>query len=183
MPALPPKGLLRQARHLATRERLRPQQASLRRAVSTAYYALFHLLVTAASRALGGGRTDALSHLLARAFVHEEMAQACRTFSANGAMPNVIVAHYPPIVVPVELRRVAETFVDLQEQRHEADYATHRFWTPVEALTDVERAEQAFVDWDVVRPRARPNAAQAAARPVVRLFLAWLVFQKKLQRR
>jgi len=45
------EDLLRQADHLATYEGLNPSQASLRRAVSTAYYALFHLLIEeAASR-------------------------------------------------------------------------------------------------------------------------------------
>ena len=39
------EDLLRQADHLAAYERLNPSQASLRRAVSTAYYALFHLLI------------------------------------------------------------------------------------------------------------------------------------------
>jgi uncharacterized protein (UPF0332 family) len=38
--------LLEQALHLANRERKGPRQASLRRAVSTAYYALFHLLIS-----------------------------------------------------------------------------------------------------------------------------------------
>lgn len=37
--------LLTQAYHLANKERKNPKQASLRRAVSTAYYALFHLLI------------------------------------------------------------------------------------------------------------------------------------------
>jgi uncharacterized protein (UPF0332 family) len=40
-----PAHLLEQAKHLANREKKRPRQASLRRAVSTAYYALFHLLI------------------------------------------------------------------------------------------------------------------------------------------
>jgi uncharacterized protein (UPF0332 family) len=40
-----PADLLEQAKHLANREKKRPRQASLRRAVSTVYYALFHLLV------------------------------------------------------------------------------------------------------------------------------------------
>lgn len=42
--------LLHQARHLAIKEPSRPQQASLRRAVSTAYYALFHFLIDEACR-------------------------------------------------------------------------------------------------------------------------------------
>src|SRR5260370_10190 len=41
--------LLEQARHLANRERKKPRLASLRRAVSTAYYALFHLRISEAT--------------------------------------------------------------------------------------------------------------------------------------
>src|SRR5579871_634688 len=42
--------LLEQAYHLAKREPKRPKQASLRRAISSAYYALFHLLISEATR-------------------------------------------------------------------------------------------------------------------------------------
>ena len=42
------QDLLEQSRHFANREPKRPRQASLRRAISTAYYALLHLLTTAA---------------------------------------------------------------------------------------------------------------------------------------
>jgi len=44
------QDLLRQANHLATYEGANPSQASLRRAVSTAYYALFHLLIEDAAQ-------------------------------------------------------------------------------------------------------------------------------------
>lgn len=43
-------NLLAQAKLLATKEQSRPKQASLRRSVSAAYYALFHLLVDASAR-------------------------------------------------------------------------------------------------------------------------------------
>ena len=39
------QDLLDQADHLVNMDGANPKQASLRRAVSTAYYALFHLLV------------------------------------------------------------------------------------------------------------------------------------------
>jgi hypothetical protein len=45
-----------QAYHLGRRERKNPIQASLRRAVSTAYYALFHLLI---DEAVAIGRSSA----------------------------------------------------------------------------------------------------------------------------
>lgn len=41
---------------------------------------------------------------------------------------------------------MAQAFVDLQGARHDAD-ATHRAWTPTEAITEVERAEEAFESW------------------------------------
>jgi uncharacterized protein (UPF0332 family) len=44
--------LVDQAAHLTALERGRPKQASLRRAVSSAYYSLFHLIVDDASRYL-----------------------------------------------------------------------------------------------------------------------------------
>ena len=51
-------GLLEQAQHLLRREKRRPKQASLRRAISTAYYALFHLLVFDAARVFLGSIKD-----------------------------------------------------------------------------------------------------------------------------
>lgn len=61
------KDLLEQAKHLASRERKRPKQASLRRAVSTAYYAVFYLLIGEAVR--NWSRSDQRAKL-ARAFEH-----------------------------------------------------------------------------------------------------------------
>ena len=49
------RDLLAQAHQLARHEPKRPNQASLRRAVSTGYYAVFHLLVDAASREIVNG--------------------------------------------------------------------------------------------------------------------------------
>jgi hypothetical protein len=45
-----PEDLLEQAQHLVSGERTRPRQASLRRALSTAYYSLFHLLISEATQ-------------------------------------------------------------------------------------------------------------------------------------
>lgn len=186
MSAPAPKRLLEQARQLALRDKRRPLQVSLRRAVSAAYYALFHLLVRDASRSLTRASDTRLRLLLPRAFGHEEMAQACRTFATAGKKPAIMATIYSGLVIPAELSGVAQAFLDLQKARHDADYATHRSWTRTETLTEVERAEQAFSDWEQVRPRSK-RAGSAVPSPAVvetaRLFLAWLVFQKKLQGR
>ncbi len=61
------EDLLKQAFLLLNKESKNPTQASLRRAVSTAYYALFHLLIQEASA--NWSRLDTRDYL-ARAFEH-----------------------------------------------------------------------------------------------------------------
>jgi hypothetical protein len=184
MAAQSPRDLLAQARHLATKDSGTPAQASLRRAVSTAYYALFHLLVSEASALLASGDSK-LQDLVARAFDHGDMQKACATFASSGTMPPIIDAHYGSVTFPPELKAVAQAFVDLQGARHDADYATHRAWMRTEATTEVERAEKAFESWGVLSPRGTGRSATARSlsgpeRETVRLFLAWLVLQKRI---
>jgi hypothetical protein len=66
--------LLEQAYHLAKRERRNPRQASLRRAVSTAYYAVFHLLI---DEAVGNWTIERQRSALARTFDHGKMKKVC----------------------------------------------------------------------------------------------------------
>ena len=72
--------LLRQARQLALKEPRRPSQASLRRAISASYYALFHLLIDEVTRRMFSGRDRAaLRGCLGRAVRprrHEESGAA-----------------------------------------------------------------------------------------------------------
>jgi hypothetical protein len=79
--------LLDQAAHLARKEPKRPKQASLRRAVSAAYYGLFHLLVDAAVKQFVRGQNPwDLQNVLRRAFDHSEMKSMSRAFS-GGTLP------------------------------------------------------------------------------------------------
>jgi uncharacterized protein (UPF0332 family) len=180
-----PKELLTQARHLAMKEAGTPEQASLRRAVSTSYYAVFHLLIGDASALLSGGDLK-LEGLIGRAFVHADMANACKPFAASGEVHGLVTAIYERLVVPPELRRVAQAFVDLQSARHDADYSTHRAWSRIEAISEVERAEEAFEDWSSIRPGSTPPGGRVVSvdeREGVRLFLAWLILRKAVQSR
>jgi hypothetical protein len=68
--------LLEQAEFLANREPVHPKQASLRRAVSTAYYALFHLLI---GEAVGNWGIARQRSVLARTFDHAKMKSALRS--------------------------------------------------------------------------------------------------------
>ena len=143
--------LLRQARQLAIKEPQRPLQASLRRAVSASYYALFHLLVDEATRRMIPGRDrSALRHCLGRAFGHSDMRQVAQQFSSGGVSRKLGPGLNGQPLQP-GLVRVAGAFVDLQEARHEADYDRARRFTRREVLDLVEQAEQAFEDWSSVR--------------------------------
>ena len=82
--------LLAQATLLATKEPRRPKQASLRRAVSASYYALFHLLVDEASRRLVSGLDRASLRLsLSRAFNHGAMKTVAKQFAARAVSPRL----------------------------------------------------------------------------------------------
>jgi hypothetical protein len=84
--------LLRQAFHLVHKEPRKPKQASLRRGVSTAYYALFHLLI---SEAVANWNRVSLRAALGRAVDHGMMKAASnriqdtRQFSFIGEGPGL----------------------------------------------------------------------------------------------
>ena len=124
-----PRDLLAQARLLATKEKSRPRQASLRRSVSASYYAVFHLLVDAAARRLvvGNGR-EALRNCLVRAFDHGVMKRVARRFAERGLSPKLSPG-LNGLPLQDEIVRVAAAFVDLQQHRHEADYDMRRRFT------------------------------------------------------
>lgn len=179
MSAPDPRRLLEQAWHLVQRGR-RPRQVDLRRAVSAAYYAVFHLLIRETVRSLVRSGDAHLRALLPRAFDHAAMAQACRTFVSGGKAPAILDAVYGNLTIPKALETVAQAFIDLQKARHDADYATHRRWTRTMAVSELNRAEQALTSWNEVRPKPRQPAATDN---IARLFLVWLAFQKALQNR
>lgn len=144
--------LLVQARHLATCDRRgRPKQANLRRAVSAAYYALFHLLVSDASgRLVRGADRLQLRYCLERAFSHANMKDVAQSFSNERVSPKLSPG-LNNSSIQTELMRVAEAFVDLQQARHEADYNTARNLTKDETIDYIIQAQQAFDDWEKVR--------------------------------
>ena len=109
-----PRDLLEQAGHLAKREPRRPRQASLRRAVSAAYYALFHLLIEAS---VSNWKRPEQRPRLGRAFNHGFMKDAANKVQGKSG-----------------LKTVAAAFVSLQEERHSADYDNERAWSRQEVL-------------------------------------------------
>jgi uncharacterized protein (UPF0332 family) len=148
--------LLELAQHLANLEPASPRQACLRRAVSTAYYALFHLLISEAT--LNWGRPELRSEL-GRVFGHGKMKSASvekRSELDAGFKNN------PPssreLAVSKHLRTVADTFIQVQQRREEADYDTGKEWTQTDVLTQIVAVGAAFESWKAIREEP---AAQA----------------------
>ena len=105
-----PLDLIETARVLAESGPGRPTQASLRRAVSTAYYALFHCLAATAADLFIGQQRNPAWHRTYRALEHGRARSACREAQTTPSYPE-------------EIRYFAKRFVALQKARHQADYA------------------------------------------------------------
>jgi uncharacterized protein (UPF0332 family) len=129
--------LLNDAHHLAARGGKNPKQSSLRRAVSTAYYALFHLLI---ADFVLNWRTKEQRARLGRMFEHRKMSQAVFKFQAGKLSP-----------AEADLKKVIDAFAQLQEDRYTADYDVGRIWSRVDVTNTLAIAEEAFMSWRKIR--------------------------------
>ena len=109
---------------------LNSNQATLRRAVSTAYYALFHLLISEAT--LNWNRSEHRPQL-GRLFDHGNMRRAsekvCSDFNRTIKNKKLVATQ-----VSRDLNDVADSFIKAQQGRIEADYVTSRAWTHDDAV-------------------------------------------------
>ncbi|SPE38675.1 conserved hypothetical protein [Candidatus Sulfopaludibacter sp. SbA6] len=145
------EDLLTLAGRLATPAATDPEQAWLRRSISTAYYALFHLLVGEAVQCWNGSPASRVG--LERAFEHKRMMEVNRAVS-NGTWKGWGTP-LPP--VPGELRSVAQTFIDLQDARHQADYDNARIWASDQCLELFADVRTAFENWQKIRTDPAAN--------------------------
>jgi uncharacterized protein (UPF0332 family) len=140
--------LLETARYLLRRNQNRPSQGDLRRAISTAYYALFHRLIddAVARLVVDAGQRD----VVARAYSHTEMKKACQSVQKS-PLPKPVDTFFVT-GVPSEVLSIAKLFVLLQEIRHEADYNRGKHFTRLETRDLLARMEPTLRDWDRVKP-------------------------------
>lgn len=166
--------LLLQSRLLAHHEPKRPRQASLRRAVSSAYYALFHALVDAASRELVTGCSGlTIRQRVTRVFGHSEMKKFCQSLANwdHNQPPRHLkeLLTHPP---SADLQAVTSAFVELQQARHEADYDVSRRFSRDDVLALIRTAETAFAALKRLVPKGEER----------RLLLVGLAFNDRWQR-
>jgi hypothetical protein len=115
-------------------------QASLRRAVSSAYYAVFRLLI---AEATSNWNNVKLRAALGRAYDHGIMRTASNRLSNTRDFP--FTGEDPQVVA--SLRFVALSFTQLQENRNFADYNLTEDSSPTDALNQVKSAEKIFHLW------------------------------------
>jgi hypothetical protein len=121
----------------------------LRRALSTGYYALFHLLI---SDAIANCADPQLRATLARVFDHGPMKQASdKKLSELNDFFEQRPLEGPERTVKYHLYNVAETFSQAQHNRNEADYNLLREWQPTQVSLLLEGIADAFKSWNAIR--------------------------------
>ncbi len=141
--------LLELAQELANFRPDYSHQPRLRRAVSTAYYALFHLLI---SEATANWQRPELRAVLARAFDHGSMKQAAdRKVAELSGYFQKRPPEGPERTLAYHFYTVADAFGQAQFHRNEADYNTAREWDLTEVLLHIDGIGDAFKSWNIIR--------------------------------
>src|SRR5579871_6926140 len=124
-----------------------PSNIDFRRAVSAAYYAVFHLLTMTAAEHWAVGRER---HRFARLFDHGRLK------TASLALPGKLKERMGDSPSPDDqktadaLSAIAKDFVALQQDRNSADYDNSRVWSYTEVENVILRAHDLYIGWNTV---------------------------------
>jgi uncharacterized protein (UPF0332 family) len=122
-----------------------PKQVDLRRAVSAAYYGLFHLLTTEAAQ---NWRHQSQRNRFARMFDHGRM-KTCSSKASSRPLPT----DPAEILIASDLKLVADSFVTLQQARHTADYDNSKEWSRTQVWEAIAQAQNAMTVWMAIREK------------------------------
>jgi hypothetical protein len=152
--------LLDTAERLVPREaeRGRPAYADHRRAISTAYYAVFHAIGGRVAEAVFGGSDEAFLHRIRRWIGHGDIREvAIWVCQLEGERSGSPPAHIRDLLAPrgassidPDTLSLAEGFLELNDKREQADYNHEAVFSRADTLTQiglaravVERVEEA----------------------------------------
>lgn len=114
--------------------RRRPRQADLARAVSTAYYAMFHALAyDCANLMIGGQKADRSKH------AWRQVYRSLEHGAAKTACGRAEIGQFPSGIIDF-----AGNFRALQSKRHSADYDPTCRLTRSEVERDIDIAEESI---------------------------------------
>lgn len=166
MPVINPDHLLDQADRLVMPPTAgAPRQTDLRRAISTAYYALFHTILISAADEFAGqaNRQTSRYEIIYRGINHKKIRDLSDDIIKQN-LPTKYVKYEPQGGFGVDLIATATAFVELQEKRHLADY---------DPLFGVKIVDAALA---VASARAAVAHFRNAPRPRRKAFLTLVVF-------
>lgn len=163
-----PDQLLAQAERLASREAGAPRQVDLRRAISAAYYAMFHaILRTAADEVVGTSqRTSPLYELAYRSIDHARLRKLCEE-AQQTTLSSRRARYVPTGSFTSDIRSFAASTLELQRHRHSADYDPSFRTTMSDAQVAIETARSGIARFD------RASASEK------RVFLFLLLFEPR----
>jgi uncharacterized protein (UPF0332 family) len=136
----------------------RPRQSDLKRAISAAYYAVFHQLCwTTADTFIGGQNAQRSTPAWRQAYRSLDHG-----FAKSQCRNTIIIGQFPQAV-----QDLANAFVDLQVARHAADYDPLHRLVRSEVKSEIDRAEQVIKDFRKVPIKDR------------RAFAAWVTLKNR----
>jgi hypothetical protein len=170
LPVVNPDHLLDQAdRLIAAPGAGARRQVDLKRAISSAYYALFHAIATAAADDLTGkGERDSGRYALAyRSIEHRSLRAICEDLQKQ-TLPRKYLKYQPSGGFGPDLKILSTAVEDLQERRNAADYDPLFRATTADAVSAVGTA------------RGATRLLKSMTRSQRRAFLALVVFPARL---
>ena len=138
--------LIRASRLLAAGQ---PSQEALRRAVSTAYYAMFHALTTSNADLIVGPLTPSNESDWIATY------RSLRHYRAENPL------HGWSHLFSLSIRDFAFVIGSFKRWREDADYNPAANFVQHEVITWIERAEQAIIDFNAASPQERAMVAIA----------------------
>ncbi len=139
------RDIIYTARNLAVLDRRKPRQANLRRAASSAYYALFHCLAEHCADLLVGGaganRSRQAWRQTYRGLQHGVIRKRCQDRRIREFSEGV--------------QDFAAIFCTMQTRRHEADYDPYSRFSRLEVIEDIGRVQNAITCFENVSDKDR----------------------------
>jgi hypothetical protein len=133
-----------------------PLQVDFRRAISSAYYAVFHLTLAAAADVVVGRihRGSPNYALVYRSVDHRGFKELCEV-TRKSSLPAKYRNHGPAGGFGPDLKGFASAAAALQEARHEADYDPRPRFRTSKAVLQIDLARTALHHWAAAPPEQR----------------------------
>jgi len=175
-----PAELLLQANQLASRGKTTPPRTvDLRQAVSSAYYALYHCITRQVTLYILPQAQSSERYEFVRHFKHDGILQVCNwILRQNDQTPAQTRECSSTMRTSKELLTIADTFKQLQQQRHQADYDHGAEFTKEEVLGVIQLSTAAI---EIIMRLSKVNPITLRCDPTFELFAAHVTLKAQMR--